>query len=232
MDKKQRILIVEDDKAIRHFIMVSLQSQNYEYFIAENGKSAIEQTAAIDPDVILLDLGLPDLDGVEVIERIREWSDIPIIVVSARGNDSDKVKALDMGANDYLTKPFSLDELLARIRVALRSLSQKGSADSEQAAIFSNGRLLIEFARHYVSIGQQEIHLTPIEYRLLCLLAQNIGKVLTHNYMLKEIWGNFVDQDVQNLRVFMAGLRRKLDHSGEQLIKTHIGVGYSMERLE
>ena len=232
MDKKQRILIVEDDKAIRHFIMVSLQSQNYEYFIAENGKSAIEQTAAIDPDVILLDLGLPDLDGVEVIERIREWSDIPIIVVSARGNDSDKVKALDMGANDYLTKPFSLDELLARIRVALRSLSQKGSADSEQAAIFSNGRLLIEYARHYVSIEQQEIHLTPIEYRLLCLLAQNIGKVLTHNYMLKEIWGNFVDQDVQNLRVFMAGLRRKLDHSGEQLIKTHIGVGYSMERLE
>jgi two-component system KDP operon response regulator KdpE len=232
MEKMPRILIVEDDKAIRHFIMVSLKSQSYEYFIAETGKSAIEQTAAIIPDVILLDLGLPDLDGVEVIQRIREWSDIPIIVVSARGNDSDKVKALDMGANDYLTKPFSLDELLARIRVALRSLSQKGNTDSEQTAIFSNGRLLIEYARHYVSIEQQEIHLTPIEYRLLCLLAQNIGKVLTHNYMLKEIWGNYVDQDVQNLRVFMAGLRRKLDHTGEQLIKTHIGVGYSMERLD
>ncbi len=232
MDKKPRILIVEDDKAIRHFIRVSLQSQNYEYFIAENGKSAIEQTAAIRPDVMLLDLGLPDLDGVEVIARVREWSEIPIIVVSARGNDSDKVKALDMGANDYLTKPFSLDELLARIRVALRSQSSKGSPESEHDAVFSNGRLSIEYARHYVSIDQQEIHLTPIEYRLLCLLALNIGKVLTHNYMLREIWGNYVDQDVQNLRVFMAGLRRKLDHSGEQLIKTHIGVGYSMDRLD
>lgn len=232
MDSKPRILIVEDDKAIRHFISASLKEQEYEHYLAENGHSGIEKCASIQPQAVLLDLGLPDIDGIEVIQRIREWSDVPIIVVSARGTDADKVKALDLGANDYLTKPFSIEELLARVRVALRSRRSPDSLESENPASFENGSLLIDFARHIVTIDQQDIHLTPIEYRLLCLLAQNAGKVLTHNNILKQIWGNYVDQDVQNLRVFMAGLRRKLDHHGLKLIKTHIGVGYSMERLD
>ena len=181
---------------------------------------------------MILDLGLPDTDGIEVIQKIRAWSNMPIIVVSARSEDTDKVAALDAGADDYLTKPFSVDELLARLRVALRRVRHDRQRLSEEASVYENGGLRIDYAAGCVYLDGSEIHLTPIEFKLLVLLANNTGKVLTHNYILREVWGNPAASDMRSLRVYMATLRKKLEKntSEPKYIQTHIGVGYRLLR--
>ena len=190
------------------------------------------EAASRNPDIILLDLGLPDMDGVEVIEKIRNWSNVPIIVISARSEDSDKIDALDAGADDYLTKPFSVEELLARLRVTTRRLALMAAGSRD--AVFVNGQLRIDYASGCAYLGEEEMHLTPMEYRLLCLLAQNVGKVLTHKFITQSVWGSSWEKDVGSLRVFMATLRRKLERApgAPQYIQTHIGIGYRMVRVE
>ena len=226
---KPKILVVEDDPAISNLIRTTLDTQEYQYHTAQTGSSALMEAVSYNPDVIILDLGLPDMEGVEIIKKVRGWSRMPIIVVSARTEDRDKVDALDAGADDYLTKPFSIDEFLARLRVALRRSQTQGAA-GEESSVYVNGRLKIDYAAGCVYIGDTEIHLTPIEYKLLCLLAQNTGKVLTHNFILREVWGSELESDIPSLRVFMATLRKKIeqDSSSPQYIQTHIGVGYRM----
>lgn len=229
------VFVVEDDKAIRNLIATTLDMQGYKYEVAVNGKSALMGIISSKPDIIILDLGLPDMDGVEIINKIRSWSEVPIIVVSARSDDKDKINALDAGADDYLTKPFSIDELLARLRVTVRRLKNKLSHGvSEDENIFINGDLKIDFAAGCVYLNNVQVHLTPNEFKLLCLLAKNVGKVLTHNYILKEIWDNTLPYDTQSLRVFMATLRKKIepDTSNPKYIQTHISVGYRMIKLE
>ncbi|MEG2174856.1 MAG: response regulator transcription factor [Oscillospiraceae bacterium] len=231
---KPKILVVEDDKAVRNLIVTTLETQYYQYLIAATGADALLEAACHQPDIIILDLGLPDMDGVDLIKKVRSWSRIPIIVVSARSEDDDKITALDAGADDYLTKPFSVEELLARLRVSLRRLHYDQARIGEASSIFSNGNLRIDYAAGCVYLDSDEIHLTPIEYRLLCLLAQNVGKVLTHNYILKEVWGSTLPSDTPSLRVFMATLRKKIEETPSQpkYIQTHVGIGYRMLRLE
>ncbi len=230
---KPTILAVEDDAAIRSLISTTLKTHDYNYLTARDGRSALLEASSHNPDIILLDLGLPDMDGVDIIQAIRQWSGVPIIVISARSEDTDKIKALDAGADDYLTKPFSVEELLARLRVTQRRLAaQQGAA--HETSVFVNGQLKIDYAAGCVYLNDQELHLTPIEYKLLCLLAKHVGKVLTHSYITDSIWGNHVDNDVASLRVFMATLRKKIerDPNSPQYIQTHIGVGYRMLRVE
>ncbi|MBQ8378670.1 MAG: response regulator [Oscillospiraceae bacterium] len=223
------ILIVEDDSAVRNLIVTTLDTNNYKYLTASNGKTAVMEAASHNPDIILLDLGLPDMEGVEIIRKIRTWSDVPIIVISARSEDTDKIEALDSGADDYLTKPFSVGELLARIRVTQRRIMGTQKTDS----LFVNGDLTIDYAAGSVTMNQEEIHLTPIEYKLLCLLAKNVGKVLTHTYITHEIWGSSYENEIGSLRVFMATLRKKLEGQSQkqQYIQTHIGIGYRMNKI-
>ena len=227
---KPEILVVEDDNAVANLISATLETQDYRYKRANTGTGAVMEALSSKPDVVLLDLGLPDMDGVDVIRKIRSWSNMPIIVVSARSEDFDKVAALDAGADDYLTKPFSVDELLARLRVALRRVRFDSRRLGDESSVYENGGLKIDYAAGCAYLGGEEIHLTPIEYKLLCLLARNTGKVLTHNYILKEVWGGTAVSDVPSLRVFMATLRKKLekDPAHPQLIQTHIGIGYRM----
>ena len=230
---KPTILAVEDGAAIRSLISTTLKTHDYNYLTARDGRSALLEASSHNPDIILLDLGLPDMDGVDIIQAIRQWSGVPIIVISARSEDTDKIKALDAGADDYLTKPFSVEELLARLRVTQRRLAaQQGAA--HETSVFVNGQLKIDYAAGCVYLNDQELHLTPIEYKLLCLLAKHVGKVLTHSYITDSIWGNHVDNDVASLRVFMATLRKKIerDPNSPQYIQTHIGVGYRMLRVE
>ncbi len=229
MSDKALILIVEDDRPIRNFINVSLTAQEYRTLETDNGRDAIDFTAARNPEVVLLDLGLPDMDGLEVIRSIRTWSLIPIIVVSARGQEREKVEALDCGADDYLTKPFSIAELLARVRVALRHRNRAEAVDAG-AEEFYIGGLRIHFSKRTVTLDDEAIHLTPIEYRLLELMSKHAGKVLTHNFILKEIWGPNSGSEMQSLRVFMANLRRKIeaDPTQPRYILTEVGVGYRM----
>lgn len=230
---KPLILVVEDDAAIRNLITMTLETHDYRYHVAPNGESAILEASSYNPDVVLLDLGLPDVDGIEIIKKIRGWSLMPIIVISARSEDMDKIVALDAGADDYLTKPFSVEELLARLRVTLRRLNYVRGNQEVQNAVFVNGDLKIDYAAGCVYLGKEELHLTPIEYKLLCLLSRNVGKVLTHTFITKEIWGSAWDNDVASLRVFMATLRKKLEKnpSSPQYIQTHVGVGYRMLRV-
>lgn len=234
MMNKPNILVVEDDRAIRNLITTTLETQGYHYRTAETGGGAIAEAVSAGPDVVILDLGLPDMDGVDIIRKIRSWSVAPIIVVSARSEDKDKIQALDAGADDYLTKPFSVDELLARLRASLRRVSYVQGKSGEDEAVFVNGGLKIDYAAGCVFVDGREIHLTPIEYKLICLLARNVGKVLTHNFILKEIWVNALPGDVPSLRVFMATLRKKIEPvpSEPKYIQTHIGVGYRMLRIE
>ena len=231
---KAQILVVEDDTAIGNLIATTLETQNYQFHRANTGAGAVMDALTYRPDVILLDLGLPDMDGVQIIEKIRTWSNTPIIVVSARSEDSDKVAALDAGADDYLTKPFSVDELLARLRVALRRVRYDSDKISAEASTYQNGELKIDYAAGCAYEGGEEVHLTPIEYKLLCLLAKNTGKVLTHKYILCEIWGSSAPSDTPSLRVFMATLRKKIepDPANPRYIQTHIGVGYRMIRQQ
>lgn len=229
---KAQILVVEDDNAVAKLMAATMESQDYQYRIASTGASAIMEALSYKPEVMILDLGLPDTDGIEVIKKIRAWSNMPIIVVSARSEDTDKVAALDAGADDYLTKPFSVDELLARLRVALRRVRYDRQRLSEESSVYENGGLRIDYAAGCVYLDGSEIHLTPIEYKLLVLLAKNTGKVLTHNYILREVWGTPTASDMRSLRVYMATLRKKLEKntSEPRYIQTHIGIGYRMLR--
>ena len=229
---KSKILVIEDDPAITNLIRTTLDTQDYQDHTARTGSAGLMDAVAYNADVIILDLGLPDMDGVEIIRKIRGWSTVPIIVVSARSEDSDKVEALDAGADDYLTKPFSIDELLARLRAALRRRQLDDTGLAPQESVYRNGNLSIDYAAGCVYRDDREIHLTPIEYKLLCVLAKNTGKVLTHNYILKEVWGNAFSADASSLRVFMATLRKKIEENPAtpQYIQTHIGVGYRMIR--
>ncbi|MCI5934960.1 MAG: response regulator transcription factor [Lachnospiraceae bacterium] len=231
---KPLILVVEDDSSVRNLITTTLKTNDYRHLIAENGEKAIFEASCHNPDIILLDLGLPDMDGVQVITKIRSWSNLPIIVISARSEDHDKIEALDAGADDYLTKPFSVEELLARIRVTQRRLSLMTAEMISANSIFINGQLRIDYAGGCSYLNDQELHLTPIEYKLLCLLSKNVGKVLTHTFLTQNIWGRSWDNDVASLRVFMATLRKKLEPTPEspQYIQTHIGVGYRMIKIE
>lgn len=222
------VLVVEDDKPIRNLITTTLKMNDYRFITAVKGNEAIMLSASHKPDIIILDLGLPDIDGVEVIEHIRTWSDVPIIIVSARSEDRDKITALDKGADDYLTKPFSVDELLARLRVIQRRLMK---SENISVTEFVNGRLRIDYVSGCVHLDDEELHLTPIEYKLLCLLAKNVGKVLTHKYIIQSVWGTPADNSEASLRVFMATLRKKLGDSSQALIQTHIGIGYRMMKL-
>ena len=230
---KPFVLVVEDDNAVRNLIATTLETHDYKYHTSQTGKQAIIETASQKTDIMLLDLGLPDLDGVEIIKKVRTWTNMPIIVISARSEDRDKIEALDAGADDYLTKPFSVEELLARLRVILRRLNYNQSQNIESSD-FVNGDLKIDYAGGCAYLDQQELHLTPIEYKLLCLLSRNVGKVLTHTYITKEIWGSTLESDVASLRVFMATLRKKieLDPTHPKYIQTHVGVGYRMLRIE
>ena len=226
------ILVVEDDKSVRNLIATTLRTNGYRFTEAPTGEEAIIQASSHNPDVILLDLGLPDMEGIDVIRRVRGWSNVPIIVISARSEDADKITALDAGADDYLTKPFSVDELMARLRATQRRLAYTNTSAPADSA-FVNGALRVDYAANTASVNGEELRLTPIEYRLLCLLAQNVGKVLTHTFITREIWGTSWDSDIASLRVFMRTLRKKIeaDPSHPTMIQTHVGVGYRMQRL-
>lgn len=228
MDEKKTILIVEDDKYIIHFLSVSFREENYGFQVAKSVKEAVSLFYANRPDVVILDLGLPDGDGMEVIERIREIADTPVIVVSARQEEDEKIRALDAGADDYVTKPFYMGELLARIRAALRK-TEKHSREKETR--FEDGDLCVDYGKRRVEVDGGEVHLTPIEYKILLLLIANRGKVLTHHYILKKIWGYAEGVESGTLRVFMATLRRKIEKnpSDPQHIITEVGVGYRFQ---
>ncbi len=231
---KMTILVVEDDASVRNLITTTLKTRDYKFITAQNGEQAILEASSYNPDIILLDLGLPDIDGIEVIKKIRTWSNIPIIVISARSEDPDKIEALDCGADDYLTKPFSVEELLARLRVTQRRLSFMQNQAEISSSIFVNGKLRVEYASGCAYIGDKELHLTPIEFKLLCLLSKNAGKVLTHKFITQSIWGSGWDNNIASLRVFMATLRKKIESepNSPQYIQTHIGVGYRMVKVE
>lgn len=226
---KFQILVVEDDSPIRNLIATTLKTHNYKYLLAQNGEEAIIQASTHDPDVVFLDLGLPDMDGVEIIKKIREWSNMPIIVISARSEDEDKIEALDAGADDYLTKPFSVEELLARLRVMQRRIALlQVDNNVNKSSIYTNGKLKIDYVAGCAYKDDEELKLTPIEYKLLCILAKNTGKVLTHKYITQKIWGSAWDSNVASLRVFMATLRKKLGNDSNSYIQTHVGIGYRM----
>jgi len=229
---KNTVLVVEDDKAVRNMIALTLETHNYHHIEAVSGMEAISLSLSYKPDLMILDLGLPDIDGVEVIRKTRTWSMMPIIVVSARTDDTDKISALDEGADDYLTKPFSVDELLARVRAALRRLNFI-QTNQNNFALFQNGSLKIDESAGCVYVNDTEIHLAPIEYKLLNLLARNVGKVITHNLIVKEVWGDTMPYDSPSIRVYIAMLRKKLETPmGKQLIQTHPGIGYRMLKID
>ena len=231
---KTTILVVEDDTPVRNLITTTLITHDYKYLTAKDGASSIMEASSYNPDIILLDLGLPDMDGIEVIKKIRTWSNSPIIVISARSEDSDKIEALDCGADDYLTKPFSVEELLARLRVTQRRLNFIQTQVLSTSSVFINGKLKIDYAAGCAYLDDTELHLTPIEFKLLSLLSKNMGKVLTHKFITENIWGSSWDNDVGSLRVFMATLRKKIEKTPDspQYIQTHVGVGYRMIKVE
>lgn len=230
MASKQTILVIEDEKNIGNYIETIIISNGYKALRAFNGMSGLSMCTSHHPELILLDLGLPDIDGMEVLQRIRGFSNVPIIVISARTQEKEKVAALDEGADDYITKPFGSEELLARIRTALRH-STRGEQAAAQDPAYSRDGLVIDFDRRLVTLDGADIHLTQIEYKLVSILAKNAGKVLTYDYLLKEIWGPYADTDNQILRVNMANIRRKLEKNPAEpyYIFTEIGVGYRMK---
>jgi two-component system KDP operon response regulator KdpE len=223
-----QILIIEDEAPIRRFLRASLTEEGYRFNEAQTAKEGLQLAGSEHPDLILLDLGLPDMDGLNVIRQLRDWSQVPVIILSARGQEADKVNALDAGANDYLTKPFSVGELMARIRVALRSFARESSTDTDSVFVAEN--LKVDLAARRVWARGNEVHLTPIEYRLLTTLIRNVGKVLTHRFLLKEVWGPDQVHENHYLRVFMATLRRKIeaDPARPKHLMTEPGVGYRL----
>lgn len=219
----QNILVIEDDKSIQNFLRLSLKTNGYKIFESADGLSGISMFMSQNLDLILLDLGLPDIDGLEVLAQIRQTSAIPVIIISARGQEKEKVNALDMGADDYITKPFAIGELLARIRVALRHRKPDQGIHE-----FVLGTMCINYEKRKIYVDNNEIHLTPLEYKMLLLLTDNAGKVLTHKFIQKEVWGYDASDDFQTLRVFMANIRKKIEKDTTQprFIMTEIGVGY------
>ena len=233
IDDACKVLIVEDDPAVRNLVSTALGSREYRHAEVATGTAALAALTADAPDVLLLDLGLPDMDGVAIIRRLRTWSEMPIIVISARSDDADKVEALDAGADDYLTKPFSVNELLARVRTCQRHLAHIAAFGQPTSSVFMNGELAIDYVAGVVTLSGRELHLTPIEYKLLCLLARHVDKVLTHQFILREVWGSSHDGDLASLRVFMGTLRKKIepDPASPRYIQTRVGVGYRMVRV-
>ncbi|BCJ93124.1 DNA-binding response regulator [Anaerocolumna cellulosilytica] len=227
---KNTVLIIEDEPNICNFISTALTASDYKTINCQTGKEALALIPSHCPDVVLLDLGLPDMDGIEVVEKVRSWSGVPIIVVSARDDEKSKVLALDAGADDYITKPFGTSELKARIRAALRHSLRLETGKALPVTLFKNRDLTIDFNKHLIIVRGEEVHLTQIEYKLVTLLAQNAGKVLTYDYMISKIWGPFALKDNQILRVNMANIRRKLELNPvePEYILTEIGVGYRM----
>jgi two-component system, OmpR family, KDP operon response regulator KdpE len=228
MADSPKILLIEDEQEIRRFLRVSLGSHGYRLLESATGNDGVTQAATQQPDLMILDLGLPDIDGMEVIRQVREWSQMPIIILSARGKEQEKVVALDAGADDYLTKPFSVGELVARIRVALRHAARSGEESGEP--VFSLDGLRVDLSRRQVFVGEQEVHLTPIEYRLLTTMIKFAGKVITHKQLLKEVWGPDSVFETHYLRVYMAQLRRKIeaDPTRPVFLLTEPGIGYRL----
>ncbi|MBO5008327.1 MAG: response regulator transcription factor [Clostridia bacterium] len=225
------VLVADGDKRIRNLINITLQAHDYKCITANGGESALLLASSNNPAAVLLELNLPDMDGTEVIRKIRSWSDVPIVVVSSRMEDHDKVMALDAGADDYVTKPFSVEELLARLRVMGRRYAHYNEAPGS-SSVFYNGGLRIDYASNCVYVNDTEVHLTPIEYKILCMLSHNCGKVLTHTDITKEIWGNSWESTITTLRTFMASLRRKIQtDSQHEYIHTHTSVGYRMLQI-
>jgi two-component system, OmpR family, KDP operon response regulator KdpE len=222
------VLLIEDEAPIRKFLRAALEGQGYSIVETETGRDGITQAATRVPDLVLLDLGLPDVEGLEIVRRIREWSALPIIVLTARGQDQDKVRALDAGADDYVTKPFSMPELLARMRVALRHRARAAADDG--GGVIAIDRLRIDLAARRVTLGEEEVQLTPIEFRLLSALARHVGRVLTHDALLREVWGPAAVGQHHYLRVYMAQLRRKIekDSARPEFLQTELGVGYRL----
>jgi two-component system KDP operon response regulator KdpE len=223
------IVVIEDDPAIRLFLRTGLGAHGFKVFEADRGRQGIVEAGVRKPDLIILDLGLPDMEGVDVIKAIREWSAMPIIILSARSTEQHKIDALDAGADDYLTKPFGLGELLARIRVAMRH--SVSSPAQNQSGVFTTGALKVDLLKRQVVVGDREVHLTPIQYRLLSVLIKNAGKVLTHQYLLKEVWGPSYRDNSHYLRIYMSQLRQKLetDPTQPQYLLTESGVGYRLK---
>lgn len=224
-DSGAMILVVDDERPIRRYLRAALASQGYQVTEAVNGKEALNAAVSAQPDIIILDLGLPDLDGVEVTRQLREWSKTPIIILTVRENEGDKIAALDAGADDYLTKPFATGELLARLRVALRHIAEPASE-----SVFQVDSLRIDFARRQVTLQSEELSLTPIEYKLLSVLVQNAGKVLTHRQLLRQVWGVSYETETHLLRVNISNLRRKIESNPTRphYILTEPGVGYRL----
>ncbi len=229
MVEKELILLIEDEPQMRRFLRITLQGHGYRLVEAANGQEGLMQAATRNPDVVLLDLGLPDIDGLEVTARLREWTQTPIVVISAREQEQDKVKALDAGADDYLTKPFSAEELMARIRVALRHVARQAAGKQEPVFVLQN--LRVDLAQRQVFIDDAEVHLTPIEYKLLTVLVRHAGKVITHRQLLQEVWGAAHVNEVQYLRVYMTQLRHKLesDPTRPRFLMNEPGVGYRLK---
>lgn len=228
-DEKELILLIEDEPQMRRFLRITLQSQGYRLIEAATAQEGLIQATTRNPDVVLLDLGLPDLDGLEVAKRLREWTQTPIIVISAREQELDKVKALDAGADDYLTKPFNAGELLARIRVALRHASRRNAGQQEPVFVLQN--LRVDLSQRQVFVDDEEVHLTPNEYKLLTVLIRHAGKVITHSHLLKEVWGPAHVNEVQYLRVYMTQLRHKLeiDPARPRFLMNEPGIGYRLK---
>lgn len=224
-----KILVIDDEVEIRRLLKVGLTAHGYDFLEAANGKDGLVQAATLRPDIVILDMGLPDLEGLSVVSQIREWSQVPIIILSVRGQDQDKVKALDLGADDYLTKPFSMSELMARIRVALRH-----QGNIKDQPVIQVGELYADLSRRLVKVAGNEVHLTPIEYDLLKILLTNAGKVVTHGYLLASIWGGNSQEYSQYLRIYISHLRKKIEQDPNQpkLILTEPGVGYRLAAVE
>ncbi len=235
MTIKDKILLIEDEQNISNFISAILSANGYDVLVARTGMMADSMISSHCPDIIILDLGLPDMDGMTILKKVRAWSKVPIVVVSARSHEKDKVEALDAGADDYLTKPFGTEELLARIRAAVRhTRTPVGSESVANTGIFKTGDLMIDYAKHRVYIGGQDAMLTQNEYKLVSLLGLHAGKVLTYDYLIRELWGPSAKSDNQILRVNMANIRRKIEKNPAQpvYIFTEVGVGYRMAEGE
>jgi two-component system KDP operon response regulator KdpE len=225
MKPARSALIIDDEKQIRRLVRIALQEAGHQVYEAETGQSGLAEIVQRRPDVVLLDLGLPDMEGIKVLRRLREWSDVPVLILSVRDDPDEKVAALDAGADDYVTKPFDTAELLARVRVA-----QRRSLKELREPVFSSGPLCVDFAARQVKIDGEEIRLTPTEYSLLRVLVQNAGKVVTHRQLLRTVWGEKAESQAQYLRVYVTHLRKKLEpHENEpRLIRTEVGIGYRL----
>jgi two-component system KDP operon response regulator KdpE len=223
------VVVIEDDPQLRRFLRTSLNSQGFQVFEADTGRQGLVEVGTRKPDLVILDLGLPDMDGVDIVKAVRGWTGLPILILSARDAERDKIEALDAGADDYLTKPFGLGELLARLRVALRHAAT--TPETAQAEVFATGHLKVDLQKRLVYMGDEEVHLTPIQYRLLSVLVRHAGKVLTHRQILKEVWGPAYVDNAHYLRIYMSQLRQKLeaDPTHPDYLLTESGVGYRLK---